>query len=599
MGKALDGLGVLTRASRSRKVTFIVGLPLYVQSRLYNVAVVVSGGKIHGLVPKTYIPNYREFYEQRWFASGRDLPIKEIELFGRTIPIGMDLLFKFQNIPGLTLGVEICEDLWVPLPPSSYQALAGATIIANLSASNDLVGKEDYRKDLVIGQSGRTISGYIYASTGAHESTTDLVFGGHSIIAENGSLLAEQNQLTDFSRESRLLISEIDLEHLESDRAHMNSFAESVRTVNLFDFRVVDMAQSAPKLGNLKRKVNPTPFIPSDSSERDKRASRIFALQVMALAKRLESANINRMLIGISGGLDSTLALLVAVKTAEALNLPRKNVYAITMPGFGTSSRTKNNARELCPALGVNFEEIDIKPGVLRQLRDIKHDMSDVKGIVYQNAQARYRTYTLMDKANQLHGLVLGTGNLSEIALGWNTYTGDHIAHYNPNVSVPKTLVKYIVRWVAETQVDTRARKVLEDVLDTPISPELEKSKNGEIAHTTEEAIGPYALHDFFLYHFVRWGSNPRKILWLAKLAWGPRTSPPSADGSGLHKKYSERTLKKWLGVFIKRFFGNQWKRSVATDGPKIGSVSLSPRGDWRMPSDAEVSIWLKDLGGA
>lgn len=581
---ALGGLRFLKESSKKLLPVFIVGLPIYIENRLYNMAAVIHGGKIYGLVPKIYIPNYREFYEERWFGSGRDLRVKEIELFGEAVPVGVDLLFKFTKIPSLILGIEICEDLWTPLPPSSYQALAGATVTANLSASNDLVGKEDYRKDLIVGQSGRMISGYIYTSSGIHESTTDLVFGGHAIIAENGSLLAEQSQLADFSRGNKLLISEIDVEHLHSDRARMNSFGESARSSAIPNFRIIDISQNVSTLENLNRKVNPAPFIPADPSERDQRASRIFALQVMALAKRLESADISRMLIGISGGLDSTLALLVAVKTAEVLNLPKKNIYAITMPGFGTSRRTKNNARELCRALDVNFEEIDIKPGVLRQLKDIKHDMNDAKGIVYQNSQARYRTYTLMDKANQLHGLVLGTGDLSEIALGWNTYTGDHIAHYNPNVSVPKTLVQYIIRWAAETQVDEESRKILEDILKTPISPELEKSKNGEIAHTTEETIGPYELHDFFLYHFIRWGSNPRKILWLAKQAWG--------------QKYSEHALKKWLTVFIKRFFSNQWKRSVATDGPKIGTVSLSPRGDWRMPSDAEVSIWLKDLGG-
>ena len=580
--RAFRGLELLKEASKTRMPIFIVGLPLYIENRLYNIAAVIQGGKIHGLVPKTYIPNYREFYEQRWFASARDLRVKEIELLGQIVPVGSDLLFRVPAIPGLILGVEICEDLWAPLPPSSFQALRGATIIANPSASNDLVAKDDYRRNLIIQQSGRIISGYIYASSGVGESTTDLVFGGHAIIAENGSVLIEKDQLSEFSRDSHMVISEIDLEHLESDRSHMNSFGGSARSATLHDFRIIDVEQSVSKLEILKRKINSAPFIPDDPKERDRRASRIFSEQVMGLAKRLESSGINHMLIGVSGGLDSTLALLVAIKTAEVLNLPRKNIYALTMPGFGTSNRTKNNVQELCRAMRVSCEEIDIKLGTLRQLKDIRHNMDDTKGIVYQNAQARYRTYTLMDKANQMRGLVLGTGDLSEIALGWNTYTGDHIAHYNPNVSVPKTLVKYIVRWVAETQVDERARKVLEDILETPISPELEKSKNGEISHTTEEAIGPYELHDFFLYHFVRWGSSPRKILSLAKHAWG--------------KKYSEIELKKWLRVFIERFFGNQWKRSVATDGPKIGSVSLSPRGDWRMPSDADVAIWLKDL---
>lgn len=582
LARALDGLCFLKDASKNRSPVFMVGLPIFVENRLYNAGAVIHGGKIHGLVPKTYIPNYREFYEQRWFASSRDLRIKEIDLFGDKIPIGADLLFRFPSIPGLILGVEICEDLWTPLPPSSFQALRGATVIANLSASNDLIGKDDYRRDLVIGQSGRAIAGYIYSSTGTSESTTDLIFGGHAIIAENGSVLAERDQLSQFSRESSLLISEIDLEHLESDRSRMNSFGESVNVSGQKDFRFIDINLSQPKTALLKRTVDPFPFVPAIPSERDKRAGRIFSEQAMSVVKRLEASRISHMLIGISGGLDSTLALLVSLKAAEVMGVPKKNIHAITMPGFGTSVRTKTNAQKLCEAMGVSFEEIDIKAGVSQHLKDIKHDMADTRGIVYQNAQARYRTYILMDRANQLRGLLIGTGDLSEIALGWNTYNGDHISHYNPNVSVPKTLVKYIVRWATETQVDAKTRKILEDILDTPISPELEKSKSGKISHATEEIIGPYELHDFFLYHFVRWGSSPRKILWLAKLAWS--------------KKYNDVTLKKWLRVFIERFFGNQWKRSVATDGPKIGSVSLSPRGDWRMPSDAEAAIWLEDL---
>lgn len=576
--KVIENLGILTRASKKFTPLIIVGAPVSFEGKLFNTAVLIQGGKILGIIPKTYIPGYKEFYEERWFSSARDLTLREIDILGSKIPIGTDILFRLKNIPGAVLGVEICEDLWMPLPPSSWQVIRGATIIANLSASNDLVGKADYRKQLVIQQSARGITGYIYASSGVHESTTDLVFGGHAMIAENGALLQESKR---FEREGEWILADVDILHLISDRERMTSFGESIHEFMQKEFRIVEVLFKQPKSNTFLRHIDHYPFVPQNFQERDLRAKEIFSIQVAGLAKRLESKGIRHLLLGISGGLDSTLALLVAVKTANVLGVSKKNIHAYSLPGFGTSSRTKNNARLLSRSLGVSFEEIDIKRGVLQQLRDIGHD-TKTDDTVYENAQARYRTYTLMDKANELRGLVVGTGDLSEIALGWNTYTGDHIAHYNVNCTIPKTLVKYLIKWVAETQMDKKTRSVLEDILATPISPELKKSRRGEILQKTEEIIGPYELHDFFLYHFLRWGSSPKKIFFLVKLAWG--------------NKYTDGELKKWLKVFIRRFFENQWKRSVATDGPKVGSVSLSPRGDWRMPSDAEVKLWLDDL---
>lgn len=566
------------RASKNIRAASVVGFALPFEGKLFNVAALVWRGAVWGIIPKTYIPGYKEFYEERWFASSRDLLAKEVELFGKKIVIGTDVLFRFPHIPGAILGIEICEDLWTPLPPSSVQSLAGATIIANPSASNELVGKADYRKMLISQQSARGMLGYVYASCGVHESSTDLVFGGHALIGENGTILSESKR---FKREGEMIISDIDVEFLLHERERTTSFGESVHEAPQKQFRFVDVLLKQKQIPQLARFIDPNPFVPANPAERDMRAKEIFSIQIAGLAKRLETTHSRHLIIGVSGGLDSTLALLVAVKTMKALALPLKNILAFSMPGFGTSGRTRNNAAQLAKALGVRFEEIDITKGVLRQFRDIKHDHND-ESVVYENAQARYRTYTLMDKANQVRGIVVGTGDLSEIALGWNTYTGDHIAHYNVNCSIPKTLVKYLVRWVSETQVAPKTREIIDDILATPISPELKKNHTKEITHKTEDIIGPYELHDFFLFHFIRRASSPRKILFLARHAWG--------------KKYSDAALKKWLRIFLKRFFGNQWKRSVATDGPKVGSVSLSPRGDWRMPSDAEVRAWLDDL---
>lgn len=571
---AIDGLNKITRESKKINSILAVGLPIVFENKLFNVAAIISRGKIIGIVPKTYIPNYKEFYEERWFASAKDLRADEMDLFGKKVPIGTDLLFRLKNKPEVVLGVEICEDVWVPIPPSSYQVMGGATVIANLSASNDLTGKADYRKNLITQQSARGICSYIYTSCGVHESTTDVVFGGHAIIAENGSILKESKR---FEPEGEIILADIDIEHLLNDRAKTSSFGKD----KIKDFRFVDFKTSLPQIKDLKRYIDPAPFVPSNPAEIDKRAEEIFSIQSTGLAKRLRQTKINKITLGLSGGLDSTLALLVAVKTFKILNLPLKDIRCYTMPGFGTTNRTKSNAIKLAESLGVSIETIDITKGSKQNLEDIGHD-SKTQDLTFENVQARYRTMTLMNKANLIKGFVLGTGDLSEIALGWNTFTGDQISHYNVNASIPKTLVKYLVAWVSRQDDFKNSKKILNDILDTPISPELLKPKDGKITQKTEDLVGPYELHDFFLYHFLRWNSSPAKILFLATKTFD--------------KKYKFEIIKKWLSVFITRFFHNQWKRSVMPDGPKVGSVALSPRGDWRMPSDAEVSLWLKNL---
>ncbi len=579
LDKTEEALIALRNFSLKLKSVIIVGLPLEREGKLFNCAALIRQGSILGIVPKTYIPNYKEFYEERWFASGRDLIAKEILIDGYKIPFGTDLLFPIQGIKGAILGMEICEDLWVPVPPSSYQAVNGATIIANLSASNDLIGKADYRKELVKQQSARGICGYIYASCGVHESTTDLVFGGHSLIAENGSMLAESKR---FERNGEMIISEIDIEHLLHDREKTSSFGETIHDIPKKEFRRIDIQLSITNIQHLTRFIDDHPFVPNNLSERDKRAEEIFSIQTAGLAKRIEFSGMKNLVIGVSGGLDSTLALLVAVKTCKILNLPLTNIKAFTMPGFGTSLGTQYNAEKLAEGLGVSFETINIIKGCEAHFEDIKQNPEN-QDVTFQNVQARYRTMLLMNKANQLHGLVMGTGDLSETALGWCTFTGDQISHYNVNASVPKTLVSYLVKWVSEQKDFQNVKEILNSILATPISPELIKEKDANIiTQKTEDLVGPYELHDFFLYHFMRWGSTASKILFLTKLAF--------------RDKYSEEVIKKWLKVFLERFFSNQWKRSVMPDGPKVGSVSLSPRGDLRMSSDTEVKLWLEDL---
>ncbi len=578
LDKALASLKTIRDASAAIKATLVVGLPIIIDNMIFNVGAVVSKGSILGLVPKTSIPGYKEFYEERWFSSARDLKSREIELFGESIPVGTDLLFRSKDNAECTLAVEICEDLWTPLPPSSFHAIAGATVIANLSASNELVGKAEYRRSLVANQSARTVSGYIYASSGVHESTTDVVFGGHAMIAENGGILAETKR---FNRESEIVISEIDIDNCILDRVKTTSFGESNRDLGARTYRSVPAEMPlGVRDGNLKRRISRSPFLAPTKEARARVADEIFNIQVAGLAKRMEYSNIGKIVLGLSGGLDSTLALLVAIKTFEKLGRPLKDVRCFTMPGFGTTNRTKSNAWKLAEAAGVSIEEISIAPGSTQQFKDIDHD-GKTQDITYENVQARYRTMILMNKANQLGGIVLGTGDLSEIALGWCTYSGDHLSHYNVNAGVPKTLVRHVVEHVADGEKNERFKATLKDILDTPVSPELKKT-GSKISQKTEDIIGPYELHDFFLYHFVRWAAHPRKIAFLAEEAFG--------------KDYSDETVKKWLTIFINRFFKNQWKRSVMPDGPKVGSVALSPRGDWRMPSDAEVSVWLNEL---
>ncbi len=579
LDRAVESLLEVAKASVDLRPMLVVGFPLAAEGNLFNTAAVVSGGEIHGLVPKTYIPGYKEYYEERWFASSRDLVAAEVSLHGHRVPIGCDLLFRARPGSDVVIGVEICEDLWGPLPPSSFQVLHGAHLILNLSASNELVGKADYRRALVLQQSARGICAYVYASCGTGESTQDVVFGGHAMIAEDGAMVAESER---FSQESEMIVADVDVEHLRLDRERTTSFGDSLRAFPAMAWRTVDVELPTHAGTPLQRPIDPAPFIPRDDAERNRRTREIISIQTSGLVKRLSHAGLGRLVVGLSGGLDSTLALLIAVRAFDVLRLPRASILTCTMPGFGTSARTRANAERLAHACGVSLETIDITKGCLQQFRDIGHDPS-VHDVTYENVQARYRTMVLMDRANQLKALVLGTGDLSEIALGWNTFNGDHMSHYNVNAGVPKTLVRYLVGWVAAQPAFAAARAILDDILNTPISPELVPGDQpGAVFQRTEDIIGPYELQDFFLYHFARWESRPAKIQCLAEQAFAGR--------------YDAATIRRWLRVFVTRFFGNQWKRSVMPDGPKVGSVALSPRGDWRMPSDADVALWLEDL---
>ena len=553
----------------------IVGVPLRTENRLINAAVVFQKGAIRGVVPKTYLPNYKEFQEQRWFTSATELRESTISIGEEEYPMGSHLLFRSGR---LTAGIEICEDLWVPVPPSSLLAMEGANIIFNLSASNELIGKHAYLRSLICQQSARCMAGYVYASSGFGESSTDLVFAGNGIIAENGNLLAESPR---FTIEEQLVISEIDIETLQNDRQVNTSFMYGTSGLPKEKAQVVDFQVRIPDGFSLTRPVDPHPFTPSGEALKE-RCEEIFHIQVAGLAKRLVHAHAQTAVVGISGGLDSTLALLVTVMTFDALKMPRGQIIGITMPGFGTTDRTYTNACDLIRSLGVTLKEIPIKEACLQHFRDIDHDPS-VHDVTYENSQARERTQLLMDVANQKNGLVIGTGDLSELALGWATYNGDHMSMYGVNGSIPKTLVKYLVEWVANHKVDDASRLTLLDIVDTPISPELiPADENGNIKQKTEDLVGPYELHDFFLYHFLRFGSHPSKIYFLAQKAF-----------AGI---YDNATVKKWLYTFFRRFFQQQFKRSCLPDGPKVGSVSLSPRGDWRMPSDAVSRLWLEEI---
>ena len=582
LSKAEEGLGLLADAANRIGIAAVVGFPLAVDGRLYNCAGLVvkrkAGGRIVGVVPKTYLPNTNEYYEERWFTSGRHASFDAVTLSGQAVPFGTDLLFRFTNMPGLTLGIEICEDLWAPEPPSGGYAVAGATMIANPSASDELLMKSEYRRELVRQQSARCNAAYLYAGAGPNESTTDLVFGGHSLICENGILLAEAER---FSFESRLEFSDIDIEHLVNERLKNSSFSSApVRAHRMLevDFTAVKSAVG----GALRRLVSRTPFVPRDEENRDRNCREIFSIQSTGLARRLRHTEARCVVIGISGGLDSTLALLVARKAFDILKLPSKGILAVTMPGFGTSARTLGNAERLMERLDTTAMNVPIHEAVRVHFKDIGHDAA-VLDTTYENSQARERTQILMDLANKKGGLVVGTGDLSELAMGWSTFNGDHMSMYNVNGGVPKTLVRYLVDWVAKTEYSDETSAVLHDICATPISPELlPPESTGELSQKTESLIGPYELHDFFLYYAIRCQFGPRKVAFLACTAF--------------RGAFSAQEIDSWLKVFYGRFFTNQFKRSTLPDGPKVGSVALSPRGDWRMPSDASSRLWLSDL---
>lgn len=564
---ALDELVKISECSQNIDGIFFVGLPLEINGKLYNVAAAVSGGDILGIVPKQHLPNYNEFYEKRHFMSGRDL-CTEVKIKDEMVQVDPDLMFACDQVPKLKIGVEICEDLWVPNPPSIAHAMEGATLIVNLSASDEITGKSLYRRDLVAGQSARLVCGYIYASAGDGESTQDVVYSGHNLIAENGQVLAESKRF-----ENEIIYSEIDVERLEADRRRMTTF--EIEEGNFIPFSLKRSTTT------LSRYVDPAPFVPSNKADRDRRCDEILMIQAMGLKKRIEHTNCKSAVIGISGGLDSTLALLVTVRAFDLLGMDHSNIAAVTMPGFGTTDRTYDNAVNLIKSLGAEFIEVDIKNAVNVHFEDIGQD-SSVHDVTYENGQARERTQILMDLANKKNGMVIGTGDLSELALGWATYNGDHMSMYAVNASVPKTLVRHLVKYYADTCGDNLLEKTLLDVLDTPVSPELLPPENGKISQKTEDLVGPYELHDFFLYNMLRLGFTPGKIYRLAKLAF--------------EETYDEEFILKWLKTFYRRFFAQQFKRSCLPDGPKVGTVAVSPRGDLRMPSDACGRIWLDEI---
>ena len=570
------GLMQILNNTRQLDIISILGMPIVVNSTVINAAVVIQKGKILGVVPKTYLPNYKEFYEQRWFTSALQVAEDNVRLCGQIVPMGTNLLFETSDT---TFGIEICEDLWSTIPPSSTLALQGAEILFNLSADNEGIGKHSYLRSLISQQSARCIAGYVFSSCGFGESTTDVVFAGNGLIYENGSELAHNKR---FSLEEQLVISEIDVERLRAERRINTTFAASKGTVpsDKKPLRITTEFVNSKEL-NLTRTFDMHPFVPQGETLNE-RCEEVFSIQVAGLAQRLVHTGAKTAVIGISGGLDSTLALLVCVRTFDKLELPRKNIIGVTMPGFGTTDRTYHNALSLMKSLGITIREISIKEACIQHFKDINHDIN-IHDVTYENSQARERTQILMDIANQTWGMVIGTGDLSELVLGWATYNGDHMSMYGVNGSVPKTLVKYLVKWVAENDIDEESRITLLDIVETPISPELiPADENGEIQQKTEDLVGPYELHDFFLYYFMRFGFRPSKIYYLANIAF--------------KDIYDEETIKKWLSTFFRRFFNQQFKRSCLPDGPKVGSISISPRGDWRMPSDASSATWLKEI---
>jgi len=573
--RAAQALLALAGKTAELELAVVVGVPLQLDGRLFNCAALLAGGRVVGVVPKTFLPGSQEFYEERWFSAGGVATRDQLQLGGAPVPFGADLLFRAEQQPDCVVGLEICEDLWSVTPPSSLLAASGATLLLNPSASPETLGKEGYRRDLVRSQSARCLAAYAYASAGPGESSTDLVYSGHSLICENGIELAETER---FSFSSQLAIADVDLQRLQVERQRTSSFADAPGR----SCRQLAFPLGACRSRQLLRPISATPFVPSMASERDARCREIFAIQTTALAKRLRHTGSRQVVIGISGGLDSTLALLVTVKAFDKLGLPRTGIHALTLPGFGTTARTRGNAEQLAELLGVTLRIISIDAAVRGHFGDIGHDES-CHDITFENAQARERTQILMDVANQVGGLVIGTGDLSELALGWCTYNADHMSMYGVNAGVPKTLVRYLVDWCAEAEFSGQARKVLHDIGATPVSPELlPPDANGEIDQKTEEKVGPYRLHDFFLYHVLRLHTPPAKLLAFAVQAFAGEYERPEILG--------------WLQVFYRRFFSQQFKRSCLPDGPKVGSVALSPRGDWRMPSDAAAALWLAEL---
>ncbi len=563
----------LIQATQGMDMLIFVGLPWMKGGKLYNVAAAIHNGVLLGFIPKRNIPNYSEFYEMRHFTPGEPY-VEEVEAYGRRIPFGGSLLFRCKNIPELIVGAEICEDLWVMDPPGVSHAKAGALVIVNCSASDAATGKQAYRKGLVSGQSARLLCAYVYANAGAGESTQDLVFSGHNLIVENGTLLAESKQF-----ESGIIYGDIDLERLRNERRRMTTFQSAVSAAEAayvyaeFNFKPEELC--------LRRTVEASPFVPSSDGERAARCEEILMIQALGLRKRLAHTGSRHAVVGISGGLDSTLALLVTARAFDLLGLPRENILSVTMPCFGTTDRTYQNACTLTKRLGAALKEVNIREAVAVHFRDVGQDM-ECHDVTYENAQARERTQVLMDLANQNGGLVIGTGDMSELALGWATYNGDHMSMYGVNASVPKTLVRHLVRYCADSSEDETLREVLLDILDTPVSPELLPPSEGQISQKTEDLVGPYELHDFFLYYILRYGYRPSKIFRLAKLAFAG--------------EYGEEIIYKWLSIFYRRFFSQQFKRSCLPDGPKVGSVAVSPRGDLRMPSDAVRRVWMEEL---
>lgn len=568
--EAKKELLAIAKYTQRKDYLAFVGLPLEYNGKLYNVAAAVTQGKVLGLVPKTHIPNYNEFYERRHFAPGMKQPVPVALDEDTVVPMGTRVLFQCRQMPELKIGAEICEDVWAPNPPGVEHALAGATLLVNLSASDETTGKDRYRKNLVTGQSGRLICGYVYCSAGDGESTQDVVYSGHNLIAENGTLLAESRR---FCNES--IYTELDMVRLNEERRRMSTFMTSDESYINVEFSLKE------EKTELTRFVDPAPFVPGNKADREKRCEEIFMIQAMGLKKRLEHTHAATAVVGISGGLDSTLALLVMVKAFDLIGKDHKDIVAVTMPGFGTTDRTYDNAVSLIKSLGATFREVSIVDSVRVHFKDIGQDEA-VHDVTYENGQARERTQILMDIANKSGGMVIGTGDMSELALGWATYNGDHMSMYGVNASVPKTLVRHLVCYYADTCADETLQKVLYDVLDTPVSPELLPPEDGKISQKTEDIVGPYELHDFFLYYILRFGCTPKKIYRLANYAFAGT--------------YDTETIQKWLKTFYRRFFSQQFKRSCLPDGPKVGTVAVSPRGDLRMPSDASARIWMEEL---